>query len=94
MLSVNQLVAFTTIMIVFKVKQSGEPIYIDNRLKINAGGRINLNFGLMRAREGFMYRAAKSYTSLPTEIKTEVKVSIFKKKLKEWVKLNIPAIPI
>ena len=93
MLSVNQLVAYTTMMIVFKVHDSSEPVYLAKRLKINAGGRININFNLSRAREGFMYRAAKSFSSLPTEIKTESKIRIFKTKLKEWIKSNIPAIP-
>ena len=94
MLSVNQLVAFTTTMVVFKVHNSGEPTYLANRLKINAGGRINIHFNLARAQEGFMYRAAKCFSLLPTEIKSETKESKFKVKLREWIKKNVPAIPI
>ena len=93
MLSVNQLVVFSTIMIVFKVQRTGEPAYLSNRLKMNNGGRINIHFELSRAREGFMYRASKCYSSLPAEMKAETKVGVFKSKLRQWIKSKIPAIP-
>ena len=93
MLSVNQLIAYTTMMIVFKVHDSSEPVYLAKRLKMNNSGRINIHFTLSRAREGFMYRAAKSFSSLPKKIQTETKIKIFKTKLKDWIKSNIPAIP-
>ena len=87
------LVVFATIMIVFKVQQTGEPKYLANRLKMNKGGRINIQFDLLRAREGFMYRASKCFSSLPPEIKQEVKLGLFKSKLRQWIKTKIPAIP-
>ena len=83
MLSVNQLVAFTTIMTVFKTKQSGEPKYIDRRMNFNQRGRINnVKFRLSRAREGFMFTGAQYFSLLPNEIRLETKISRFKKKLK------------
>lgn len=93
MLSVNQLVVFSTIMIVFKVQHTGEPKYLDNRLKMNYGGRINIHFNLSRAREGFMYRASKCFSSLPPDIKSETKEGLFKSKVRLWIKSTIPAIP-
>ena len=94
MLSVNQLIVFSTVMIVFKVQLSQEPKYLANRLKMNIGGRMNIHFKLSRAREGFMYRAGKCFSSLPPEMKIENKVGVFKAKLRKWIKINIPAIPI
>ena len=93
MLSVNQLVAYTTLMIAHKVQVSKEPKYLADRLKPNAGGRINIFFKLSRSREGYMYRAGKCFSLLPPELKLETKKGVFKKKLRKWVKENIPAIP-
>ena len=93
MLSVNQLVAYTTIMIAYKVQQAKEPKYLADKLKMNTGGRINIYFKLSRAREGFMYRAGKCYSQLPPELKLETEAGPFKSKLRKWIREVIPAIP-
>ena len=76
MLSVNQLIAYSVITTLFKIKQSKEPLYLANRLGFinnsNTRGRsghrqhdINIDFCLATSREGFMYQAGKCWNSRP-----------------------------
>ena len=98
MLSVNQLVAFSTITTVFKIKQSGEPVYLAQKLKQQQGRDlrhrdIRINFNLARAREGFLYRGKILFNALPHSIQMENRVGRFKKLMKKWIKEFIPAVP-
>jgi hypothetical protein len=98
-LSVNQLIAYTTISTTHKIVQSGEPCYLAERLKSNVHQRItrrqsiSLDFKLSRGREGFLYWGKMLYNALPNSIKIEKKLGIFKKKTKKWVSDNIPSVP-
>ena len=105
MLSVNQLIAFYTIMLVFQIKLSNQPLYLAKRLgfceiSFNERNRrhdcrdlIQIKFNLSTAREGFIYRASKLWSALPLPLKMETKKKQFKKGLKTWVETTIPAIP-
>ena len=102
MLSINQLISFTTIMTTFKVKMSGKPKYLAKRLGFSedSGRRshrnqenISINFKLATARQGFMYRAGKGWSSLPAHLKLETREPAFKKGLREWVFSHVPALP-
>ena len=108
MLSVNQLIAYTTINSVYKIKQSGEPIYLAERLSsradqleregvlVRANRRqhdIQIDFRLARGREGFIYRGKMFYNMIPISIKTEKKYPKFKKMLRKWILDNIPPLP-
>ena len=104
MLSVNQLIAYSVITTLFKIKQSKEPLYLANRLGFinnsNTRGRscdrqhdINIDFRLATSREGFMYQAGKCWNSLPLDLKLEIRGKVFKTRLHEWIKLNIVPIP-
>ena len=102
-LSVNQLIAYNTIITVFKINQSSEPLYIAERLGLGIYHQdrqtqrrrfdINIDFRLARGREGNLYQSAKLWNALPISIRTEFSISKFKQKSKSWVKTNIPAIP-
>ena len=99
-LSVNQLVAYMTILSVYKIKKSGEPTYLANQLGFsrNQNNRrrsqnINVNFKLARGREGFIYRGKILFNALPLSVKMEGKVGRFKKLAKQWVRNNIPVVP-
>ena len=48
---------------------------------------------LSASREGFIYRAAKLINKLPESVWKESSVRLFKKKLYEWVKMNISVKP-
>ena len=104
MLSVNQLIAFSVMTTLFKIKQSKEPFYLAKRLGFiqndNTRGRahrrqhdIKIDFHLATARESFMYQAGKCWNSLPLDIKLENRGKVFKTRLTEWIKLHIIAIP-
>ena len=108
MLSVNQLIAYTTINSVYKFKKSGEPVYLAERLSSQADQLaregvavqayrhqhdIQVDYKLGRAREGFIYRGKILYNMLPVPIKTEKKYSKFKKMLGKWIYDNIPPLP-
>ena len=106
MLSVNQLVAYTTLVTVYKVLLSGEPRYLAERLYSGQRGQhgarqetrqnldINVHFNLGVAREGFLYRGGKLWNMLPPALKLQTNtVSVFKKLVKMWIKENVPALP-
>ena len=102
MLSINQLISFTTTMTTFKIKQSKKPIYLAQRLGfLDDSGQhsrrnqetILINFKLSTARQGFMYRAAKAWSCLPIQLKLEKNQQAFETGLRKWVLMNIQALP-
>ena len=102
MLSINQLIHYTTLTTCFKVKKSTKPLYLAQRLGfLDAPVRRNLrkqtktpvDFDLSTARQGYMYRAAKGWSSLPVHLKEETRERPFKKGLRKWVALNVPPLP-
>ena len=101
LLSVNQLIAFTIITTVFKIKTSQKPLYLAKRLgfcqqetvKRTQRNHQDIKFNLSTAREGFMYKASKLWSSLPLCIKQETRETFFKKELEDWIRSHIPAIP-
>ena len=102
-LSINQLIAYTSIMTIFKIKQFKEPLYLARRLGFmnnERGGaqrrrhNINqINFNSARGREGLLYRGEKLWNSLDQQLKTEENIKIFKQELRKWVLDKIPALP-
>ena len=91
-LSVNQLVAYHTLISVFKIRSTGEPEVLALSLKNdNVNGHIHLpkrNLGL--AEKSFTFRGAKLWNSLPSSMRQAYKIGSFKKELKKWVKENVP----
>ena len=105
-LSINQLVAFTTIMTFFKIRLTKEPFYLARRMGMfdesvdliamrtrHGKDSKRIEFDLSRAREGFLYRGSFLWSLLPPSLQKEKKVSKFRKALKDWIKLKIPALP-
>ena len=100
MLSVNQLIAFSTIMTTYKIRKQNNPLYLAVQLGTNNSRptqrnqqNINVNFNLTTGRQGFMYRAAREWSNLPLSLKLQNNASAFKKGAKKWVLSNIPAVP-
>ena len=84
-------------------KKSGEPVYLANWLGFtqplnqNIGGRrrqnINcVNFRLAWGREGLLYHGSKLWNSLDIHLKNKPSITAFKKKSRNWVLENIPAL--
>ena len=84
---------------VFRATKSGLPVYLDQHLRSEhpyntrqgAGGAIRLtgNYNY-QVENSFLRRAAKSYNEIPTEIRSSRTLPVFKRKLKTWIKTNIP----
>ena len=90
-LTVNQLISYHTILTLFKIRKSGEPEYLASAVRRdNIYGRIivpNTNLGL--ARKSFSFRGCQQWNQLPQSLRSTVKISIFKKNLRQWVLNNI-----
>ena len=100
-LSVQQLVAYHTVMTVFKVLNSDKPAYICSKLELRRPQNDEVfpqrqkntitvkNCRLSLSRGGFIYRGSKLFNSLPLNMRIEPKISSFRSKLKKWVRENV-----
>ena len=104
-LSVHQLVAYHTLLQVYKCKLTCQPRYMYSRLfpvSIDNGGsilrtttneNINIHFDLSLSRGSFFYRAGRLWNLLPNAIKSHRTVPTFKKYVKIWIGENITVTP-
>ena len=99
-LSVHQIGAQRTIMMVKKILRSEKPGYLSSKLVLRQteepGAVSNLSpvhASLNITREGFLYRGIKLFNLLPEALKAENTLSIFKEGLKSWIKENISIKP-
>jgi hypothetical protein len=102
-LSVAQLGVYHSLVLLFKVLQSGCPKYLYAKLsneeelpnlRSTANLRIRLGqdsqAGAGMAKTSFKYRVTQQWNVLPLEIRQAVNVKTFRWKLKKWVADNIP----
>ena len=103
-MSIHQLIAYHTILTVFKVVKTGEPVHLAKRFGVDqiglVGGRerrnqhnIRVEFDLSIARAGFVYRGAQLWNMIPLNIKTSTTIREFKTKVKSWIRQNITIHP-
>ena len=99
-LSVRQMVAYHSILLVFKTKQIKKPRYIYSninhkfsqitRLATMGGIKDTRRFESTLAQASFLPRTIKMWNEkLPVDIRSEECVNILKSKLKTWVKQDI-----
>ena len=99
-LSVNQLIFYHTVLLVFKVRQSKSPNYIyrmhnswlypyTTRQAENGLIRVDVKAKLEVVKNSFRWRAASSFNQLPADIRTCSKVESFKRKAKTWIMEHI-----
>ena len=98
-LSVNQLIFYHSVLLVYKVKMSKSPMYIDNMFNWSyiyntrqaEGGLIKIigKPKLDVSRTNFRMRAANYYNQLPTEIRGSTTLAIFKSTVKSWIKGHV-----
>ena len=100
-LSVNQMIFFHSVLLVFKVKLSRSPKYMymmhnnwtyhyTTRQAENGLIRVAVRPRLELVRDSFRWRAANNFNQLPVDFRTCSEVEVFKKKIKPWIKENIP----
>ena len=95
---------YHSVLSAHKTVTSGKPLYMNNAMSTASAhplrtrqatvGQIRLgqNFeskqGLLY--DSFRYRAAKDYNNIPVTMRSIIYLRSFKKKLKQWVRSNIP----
>jgi hypothetical protein len=103
-LSVQQMVAYYTLIMVHKITMTGKPTYLAGRLKLRQederelrgwGGRtVDIpGYSLETSRAGFVYRGGRLYNSVSRSLREEMSISKFKQGAKKWVKEQIPIKP-
>ena len=102
-LSVRQLMVYHSVSLLHKTLQNGSPLYLYQKITSNGSHLHNsrraeagsLRQGLQSksrldlTRRGWCWRSLEQYNQLPSEIRNEHKMKIFKKKLQEWVNANV-----
>ena len=90
-LTVLQLIAYHTLLAVFKIKHSGEPEDMATTLsrENNKGHIIMKNVVLVLYRKSFLFRGVLLWNRLPLSLRRENKVSKFKKAVRIWVADNV-----
>ena len=90
-MTVNQLVVYHSALSTFRIRQSGEPMYLSNIMKRDNRSEsiIVPNTRLTLAKKSYCYRSAEQWNTIPVTIRNMEKVSQFKSHLKKWILLNI-----
>jgi hypothetical protein len=90
-LTVQQLIAYQTLITVYRIRQSREPEHLAGILASdNHNGHIIMkNTQLSLYRNSFVFRGSLLWNKLPRMLRTETKLSKFKKDLRKWVVGNI-----
>ena len=94
-LSVRQLIAYHSILQIWKILYLRRPSTLTSRLQLtNNRSRANSILALPPntthiGKNSFIVRAAHHWNSLPTELRTTSRMETFKKKLKHWIHENI-----
>ena len=104
-LSVHQLTAFHTLMLIFKVVTSQKPRYLAERLQLRKpieGQVFNHrllntirvpNVQLSASKSAFFVRGASLWNMLPLVMRSGMKLVTFKKELRKWILEQIPIKP-
>lgn len=103
-LSVQQLTAYHTLMTVFKAVRFRKPFYLASKFELrrpngNAifphrqSGKINIRADLTLSRGGMVYRGANLWNMLDAELRNELSIGTFKRKIKKWITENVPVKP-
>ena len=90
-MTVRQLVFYHTVLNVYKIKLHKEPEYLFSNLqRENIRNNIIIaKTDLTLTRNGFIFRGSEGWNSMPLDIRRLEKVGLFKRKVKEWILLNV-----
>ena len=103
-LSIHQLTAYHTLVMVRKIKSNKKPRYLDRRLPFytvedNIVGprrqlnKIHVNQSLNISRAGFVYRGALLWNNLPDQLRNMNQLGRFKTMVRLWVEQNLAMKP-
>ena len=100
-MSVKQLLAYHSLVLLYRTVSNKKPDYLYNKVK--SGGEYRYNTrqaesGSIRqgpgpsldiCKQSWCWKSVEVFNTLPTDLKMEKKLPNFKKRLKDWIKLNI-----
>ena len=97
-LNVRQMVAFHSLMLIFKAKQDHKPVYlhsqvsatfiVNTRLAVNNGMKENRRIKSSLGQQSFIPRSISQWNSVPWDIRGISNIAKFKRRVKEWMKKN------
>ena len=99
-LSIHQMGAQQTLVMIQKILCTGKPDYLSKRIKVRESrvqgvstllAPVDASLGVTRS--SFIYRGVKLYNQLPEKIRKLRKLSLFKAQLKTWIQENIDVKP-
>ena len=91
-LTVSQLIFYHTMMLVYRIRNSGEPEYLAEKLR-NENFRGNVIAPITRltiVKNSFVVRGAHGWSSLPARLRSLDKIEAFKKGLRKYTMDKIP----
>ena len=98
-LSVRQMIIFYDLLLVFKIRKEQKPVYLFNKLsnQFSHNTRNAKNNKIKQSQipksdialSSFVNRSIVSWNNLPNDITNLTEINLFKRKLKNWVRLNI-----
>ena len=94
-LSIKQMVFYHTAVQVWRVLDAKCPVYIKSKLQLSvtrSARQGNLRVPVVEsslAGKSFLVRSATVWNSIPPDIRSSKSIQVFKRKLKQWTKLNI-----
>ena len=96
-LSIQQMIAFQTMVMTYKILKSRKPTYLSNKFQENKNSRnqnlLQPNQSLSISKEGFINRGVALMNMLDVSLRCEPRLKKFKTGLREWVKCNIEIKP-
>ena len=101
-LSIQQMIAYQTSVMAYKIVNSKKPTYLAQRLQVvqpdielrgNPRMVTQPGYKLGISREGFLYRSASLLNMMDEKLREEPKPENFKTEAKKWVKDNIKVKP-
>ena len=89
--SVNQLITYHTLLMIFKIKRYGQPEYLAKILDKDTRSQriVRTKAKLTLTGKSFTFRGAAVWNLLPLTLRTTTSQEIFKREVKEWVHQNV-----
>ena len=98
-LSVRQLIMFHSLVTVFKIKQDGKPIYLNEKLSrsFNYETRLSKTNAIRKTEKigsdyrklSFIPRSSNQWIIPPAKIRNLTELKHFKTELRSWIKKNV-----
>ena len=99
-LSIRQLTEYHSLLLTFKIKRDKKPLYLNRKISQNFpyNTRLAAGHGIQHEtvikhdvmKFSFIPRTITTWNLLPIDIRTSHDVATFKRKLKPWIKSQIP----